>query len=457
MHRTVAEHQDAVEQLLRRSWAGLPSSVMDDGGTAVPLSAARGRVLARDLVAGVDLPPFANSQMDGYALWAGPAAAAEHAPQLSPDGPEHHGRHHPESVDMWESTAYTVGETIAAGAVPGPLAPGSAAPIMTGAMLPDGANAVVPVERAVPAIFGDPGSTVELPATAPGQFVRDRGSDVARGSLAIAAGTVLNAAHLGLAAALGCTELVVRRRVRVLLVTTGDEVLAPGDPAAASGLPAGKIFDANGALLCAALEESGVEVLHHHMVNDDPATFLRLLEGQVENAPGPDGAPEPGCDLVVTVGGISAGAFEVVRLALGSAGAQAQMDFLHVALQPGGPQGLGTFRGVPVVAFPGNPVSSYISVELFLRPALSVLVGAPVPRRRVVATLEHALTSPAGKHQVRRGIYSGPEFESAPSVREVGGSSSHLLGSLAQADALIHIPAGSTELQAGAKVEVWLL
>ncbi|MBP2411284.1 molybdopterin molybdotransferase [Arthrobacter stackebrandtii] len=437
MHRTVAEHQDAVEQVLRRSWAAFPSPVMDDGGTPVPLSAARGRVLARALAAGVDLPPFANSQMDGYAINVG-------EDQL-------------ETADSGQSTVYVVGETIAAGAVPGTLAPGTAAAIMTGAMLPDGANAVVPVERAVPALFAEPGATVELPATSAGQFVRDRGSDVARGSLAIAAGTVLNAAHLGLAAALGCTELVVRRRARVLLLTTGDEVLAPGDPAAAGGLPPGKIFDANGALLRAALEESGVEVLHHHMVSDDPAALLRLLESQVGQVPGHEGPPEPSCDLVVTVGGISAGAFEVVRLALGSAGAQSRMEFLHVALQPGGPQGLGTFRGVPVLAFPGNPVSSYVSLELFLRPALTVLLGAPAPRRRVVATLEHALSSPAGKHQVRRGIYSGPEFESAPSVREVGGSSSHLLGSLAQADALIHIPAGSTELQAGAKVEVWLL
>lgn len=445
MRRTVAEHQEAVERLLRRSWASGPFSAMHDGGTPVPLALARGRVLAADLMAAVDLPPFANSQMDGYAVGV--------------------GEEQPLSADSAKSTSYRVAETIAAGAVPHDLEPGSAAPIMTGAMLPRGANAVVPVELAVPSLFAAPGESVELPATTAGRFVRDQGSDVPRGSLAIAAGTVLNAAHLGLAAALGCTSLAVRRRVRVLLVTTGDEVLSPGDPAAAGGLPPGMIFDANGTLLGAALEEAGVEVLHTHMVRDEPAALLALLDAQLAPAgnefAGNESAGEsgqtPGADLVISVGGISAGAFEVVRMALGSAGPEAEMEFVSVALQPGGPQGLGTYRGVPFLAFPGNPVSSYVSLELFLRPALSQLLGSPVPRRRVVAVLEHALSSPAGKHQIRRGIYSGPEFEAAPSVREVGGESSHLLGSLAQANALVSIPAGVTELQRGAKVEVLLL
>lgn len=440
MRRTVAEHQEAVERLLRRSWATRPLSAMHDGGTPVSLTLARGRVLAADLMAAVDLPPFANSQMDGYAVWVGEE-------QLL-------------SADSATSTSYRVAETIAAGAVPRDLAPGTAAPIMTGAMLPGGANAVVPVELAVPSLFAAPGDSVELPAATAGRFVRDQGSDVPRGSLAIAAGTVLNAAHLGLAAALGCTSLAVRRKVRVLLLTTGDEVLSPGDPAAAHGLPPGMIFDANGTLLGAALEEAGVEVLHTHMVRDEPAALLALLDAQLGAADveaGVESASAPGADLVISVGGISAGAFEVVRMALGSAGPAAEMEFVSVALQPGGPQGLGTYRGVPFLAFPGNPVSSYVSLELFLRPALSELLGSPVPRRRVVAALEHALSSPVGKHQIRRGIYSGPEFEAAPSVREVGGESSHLLGSLAQANALISIPAGVTELQRGAKVEVLLL
>lgn len=450
MRRTVVEHQKAVADLLGGAWKVLLETNGRDGGKLVPLMEARGRVLTGDLVAPIDLPPFANSQMDGYAI--------------------HCNHQQPKSVDSEQSTRYAVAETIAAGSVPAPLAAGMAAPIMTGAMLPHGANAVIPIEKARPSTFAAVGDTVELPATTPGTFVRDQGSDVPSGETVIGAGTLLNAAHLGLAAALGCTELPVARKLRVLLLTTGDEVLAPGDPLAAGGLPPGMIFDANAALLSAALAEAGLEVNQAGVVRDDPAALLRLLEdnvlednvlegnlGGAGSGTSSDGAERPGCDLVISVGGISAGAFEVVKLALANAGPQSDMEFCSVAMQPGGPQGLGTFRGVPFLAFPGNPVSAFVSLEMFLRPALSALLGTPAPRQRVVAGLERPMTSPAGKHQIRRGIYSGPAFESAPSVQEVGGQSSHLLGALAKANALINIPAGVTELQAGAKVEVWLL
>lgn len=435
MRRTVAEHQQAVAELLVQCWSQLPTSAMNDSGTSVPLARSVGRVLAWDLVAPLDLPPFANSQMDGYAVHAGEGS-----------GP----------------ATYRVAPVIAAGAVPAPLQPGMAAPIMTGAPVPAGANAIVPIELALPNHFGA-GGTVQLPATTAGKFVRDQGSDVQRGTVVIPAGTVLNAAHVGLASALGLAGLTVRRRVRALLLTTGDEVLAPGDPAAAAGLPPGMIYDANQALLRACLEEAHVEVTTATTVRDDPAALISLLEASVrteddsvrtedDNA----GESAAACDLIISVGGISAGAFEVVKQALGSS-ADARMDFISVAMQPGGPQGVGTYRGVPFLGFPGNPVSAFVSLEMFLRPALFRAVGSPLPRSRVVAALERPLSSPAGKHQVRRGHYSGPEYESAPSVHEVGGESSHLLGALAQANALIHIPTGATELQAGAKVEVWLL
>ncbi|WP_449372378.1 molybdopterin molybdotransferase MoeA [Arthrobacter psychrolactophilus] len=435
MRRTVAEHQRAVAELLRTRWAALPGSITASqqngkGTTSLPLMAARDRVLVDDLRAPLDLPPFANSQMDGYAI----LVDAEQ----------------PEGVDSAQSTTYRVAATIPAGAVPAPLQPGTAAPIMTGAMLPAGANAVVPIEQAVPAHFAEVGESVELPHTAPGTFVRERGSDVLRGELVIPAGTLLNAAHLGLAAALGLSELTVRRKLRVLLLTTGDEVLSPGDPAAAAGLPEGKIFDANDSLLRASLQAAGAEVVASLVAKDDPQDLLQFLDNFLE-------ATQRPCDLIISVGGISAGAFEVVKQALTVAAEQAQMDFGHVAMQPGGPQAAGSYRGVPFLGFPGNPVSAFVSFEMFLRPALSELLGAPVRRNRVLATLEHAMTSPAGKLQIRRGSYSGPEFESAASVREVGGPQSHLLGALAQANALITVPAGVTELQAGAKVEVLLL
>lgn len=441
MRRTVAEHQHAVEELLRWSWADLLDSATKESGVAVastelPLMQALGRVLATDLTAPVDLPPFANSQMDGYAV--------------------HVAHKQPQGVDSGKSTTYRVAATIAAGAVPAPLLPGTAAPIMTGAMIPVGANAVIPIEQAIPDHFGAAGETVDLPTTAAGTFVRAQGSDVRRGATVIAAGTLLNAAHLGLAAAMGMTQLRLRRKPRVLLLTTGDEVVSPGDPVAADGLPAGMIFDANESLLHASLEAAGVDVIKSLVVRDDPEGLLQLLDEFVgTSAPGTAWAPR--CELIISVGGISAGAFEVVKQALTLAKDHAQVDFGHVSMQPGGPQAAGSYRGVPFLGFPGNPVSAFVSFEVFLRPALSALIGAPAPRQHVIATLERAMSSPAGKLQMRRGIYSGPEFESGASVREIGGPQSHLLGALAQANAFITIPAGVTELQAGAKVEVLLL
>jgi molybdopterin molybdotransferase len=422
MRRTVAEHQTAVRGVLAHAWYGKGgAAVKNDAGARVPLAELAGRVLAADLVAPLDLPPFANSQMDGFAIWAEPGG----------DG---------------TAQSYSVADTIAAGALAPPLKPGFAAPIMTGAMMPEGANAVVPVEQALPPSFPAAGETVVLPVPAPGTFVRSQGSDLPGGSVAIAAGTVLNAGHVGLASALGCTGLMVRRLPRVLLVTTGDEVMLPGDPRAANGLPVGRIFDANMALLRANLLQAGVEVVLAPVVSDDPAALLEVLDGYV----GPNVA---GVDLIISTGGISAGAFEVVKQALDGL----DVDFVSVALQPGGPQALGSYKGVPFLGFPGNPVSGVVSFELFLRPALTALLGAPAPRHKVTAALSHPLNSPAGKYQIRRAVYEGPEYESAASVREVGGPSSHLLGALAQANALIHIPAGVTQLHEGAKVEVWLL
>ena len=504
MRRTVTEHQAAVLALLRHGWAG-----KFDGGEQLPLIEGLGRVAAEDVVAPMDLPPFANSQMDGFAVSSVDFDAG------AAGGP---GRR----------TILRAAATIPAGAVPEALRSGEAAPIMTGAMLPDGADAVVPVERADPPEFPDPRdgtATVSLIGAAAGDYVRAAGSDVRAGSLVIAAGTRLTAANLGLAAALGLTGLAVRRRPHVLLVATGDEVVLPGN-----GLPAGKIYDANSMLLHANLLEAGAEVLAAGLVRDDPAELLRLLDRYLAGGR---------IDLIVTSGGISAGAYEVVKQALAGehsgeqalagehrgqqalageqagqqalagvpsggreqafageqAGQQArtggpdgsqqgnQVEFCSVAMQPGGPQALGTVRGVPFLGFPGNPVSGVVSFEMFLRPALVALTGIARPRVRVRARLTEALASPAGKVQVRRAFYTDPDPAAGPAagapdpaadpaaavvgcaeqataagtVTAVGGPSSHLLGSLAASNALIQIPADVTDLPAGSNVEVWLL
>lgn len=416
MTRTVGEHQQAVLRLLEERLAAAPvrTEILD-------LMRAAGRVLAEDVRAPGSLPSFDNSQMDGYAVRAADLAGSGAAAELPVTAP------------------------IPAGITAPALPPGTAAPIMTGAMLPAGADAVVPIERAEPSAFYAeqdlPGATVRLPTGVPaGEYVRTAGSDIRAGAAALTAGTRLGAAQLGLLAALGIAAVKVRAPLRVLLLSTGDEVVEPGRP-----LAPGQIHDANTTLLAVSLHDAGAEVVRSRIVADSPEVFLSRLRGDLARQP---------ADLILTSGGISKGAYEVVRLALDSDGVQ----FLSVAMQPGGPQGIGTVDGVPFLGFPGNPVSSLVSFEMFLRPALGALTGQPAPRPQVPAVLAEDAVSPAGKHQVRRGRYLPPaEPGAAGTVELIGGPGSHLVHALASSNALVHIPAGGEAVPAGAEVTVWLL
>lgn len=407
MHRTqtrsisVEAHRESVRRLLTPFRTA-------ERIERLPLPAALGRGLAADVAAPVDLPPFANSQMDGFAVRSADLAGG--------------------------GTELRVVAPIPAGAAPDRLVPGTAAPIMTGAMMPPGADAVVPVEEAVPASFPAPGepATVTLPAVPAGNFVRSAGSDVRAGEPALAAGTYLGPGQLGLLAALGLPEVAVYRILRVLLVTTGDEVVEPGEP-----LGPGKIYDANSTLLESSLRQAGLDVIRTGISTDRPEDLATLLRRHA-----------PDADLIVTTGGVSKGAYEVVRQAMEGQ----DVEFLGVAMQPGGPQGIGRFDGVPVLAFPGNPVSCLVSFEMFLRPVLGGLFGSPAPRPVLRARLAEALASPRGKHQVRRGT-----LEPDGTVRLEGGAGSHLVGALAHSNALIHVPEGISELSRGADVEVWML
>jgi molybdopterin molybdotransferase len=400
--RSVDEHRRAVTDALR----GLRPRT-----ETVSLAAAPGRVLAADLVAPLSLQPFDNSQMDGFAIRAADSRAAS-----GEDG----------------RTPFVVVAPVPAGHVPGPLAPGEAAPVMTGAPLPPGADAVVPVEESLPGGFPAPGTRVRLPAGQPaGRFVRRAGEDVVAGDTALVAGQRLTPARIGLAAALGCAELTVRARPRAVLYTTGDEVVAPG---AVRG-PA-QIFDANAAILRAQLAEAGVEVVGAHLVSDDAGAFAARLAEDTERRP----------DFFVSSGGVSEGAYEVVRQVLAPHG-----EFVHVAMQPGGPQGLATPGGVPFVCLPGNPVSTLVSFEMFLRPALTETVGAPASRARRTGPLAEAVRPLPGRTQVRRAVWDGA------TVRMAGGPGSHLLAAAARANALALVPAGGAELPAGTPVELLLL
>ncbi len=417
MRRLVEEHLLEVRALLapivERLEAAPPEMIEVDSPDLL------GRVTARPLHTETPLPPFDNSQMDGYAVRAADLAAA---------GPEHH-------------VALRLARATAAGDPPGVHEAGTASPIMTGAAIPSGADAVVPIEHTLPPRFprlsraGDPepeGTVAFTGPTAAGRFVRRAGEDVAAGTQLLPAGTRLSPARIGLIAFSGTATVAVRPRLRVLLCSTGDE-LAPRE----HELAPGRIHDANTPMLAAALRAVGASV--RTVRSRDSAEQLRAaLE-----------AEGPATDLIVTSGGISAGAFEVVRDALEPSG----VEFVTLAMQPGGPQGLGALdlsgRSVPVVCFPGNPVSALISAEVFLLPTLRALAGLPEHRPREERRLAHAVESPPEKHQVRRGRI---EADGRVSLTAPG---SHLLGDLADAELLAHLPLGTAALPENAPVEIW--
>ena len=403
--RTVEEHRAVVAALF-------PLAPAEE----VRLAQARGRVLAADVVAAVSLPPFDNSAMDGYAVRAADLAGASGA---SP-------------VELAVAADIPAGRSD----VP-PLEPGTVHRIMTGAPMPAGADAIIPVEQT------DGGVTrVRLAAApTPGAHLRRAGEDVRAGDVVLAAGTVLGAPQIGVAAAVGSATVSVRRSPTVLVLSTGSELVVPG-----TALRSGQIYDSNGPMLAAAVEEAGgcAELLR--FVPDDVEQFLDRLRDRLDSGQ---------VDLVLTSGGVSAGAYEVVKDAFTDRG----VTFVKVGMQPGGPQGAGRVAelggvGVGVVTLPGNPVSSLVSFEVFVRPALRAALGHPYPDRPVVtATLGERWRSPTGRRQFRRGVLDAARG----TVREIGTPASHLLGSLARADCLAVVPEDVTELDEGAAVQVWLL
>ncbi len=392
--RSVEEHAQIVSDLLS------PSPV-----TVIGLAQASGLVLARDLIAPIDLPPFPNSAMDGYAVRAADLTGFPITLPVSQDIPA--GRQDTE-----------------------PLAAGTAARIMTGAPMPAGADTIVQVERT------DGGTgTVRIDSAPPaGVHVRRAGEDVVAGAVVLKAGTVIAGPQIGVAAALGFATLPVRRPLEVLVLSTGTELVAPGRP-----LGPGQIYESNSYMLAAAIKAAGAHATVLHFVADDVDAFRTALHAATD-----------GIDLIVTSGGVSAGAYEVVKDALTGQG----VEFAKVGMQPGMPQGAGHFDGVPMVTLPGNPVSSYVSFEVFLRPAIRASMGfRQITRPAVELPLAEAIDSPQGKRQFRRGVLD----PAAGTVAPWGGPGSHLLSWLAGADAMIVVEPDVTHLEAGDHVEVWLL
>jgi len=382
----------------------------------VAIADAAGLALAEDVVAPLSLPGFDNSAMDGYAVLADDVASAtDENPVVVPVA---------EDIPAGRTDTLT-------------LKPGTAHRIMTGAPVPAGATAVVPVEVTDRGV-----ETVEIRAAPkPGQHIRRAGEDVTAGVTVLRSGQVVTPALLGLAAALGLTELTVIPRQRVLVVSTGEELVAAGQR-----LRPGQIYESNAVMLAAAVREAGADVVAAPMTGDDVDEFRHALGTYAGLA-----------DLVITTGGVSAGAYEVVKDSLSGDG----IEFVKVAMQPGMPQGAGRLNGVPVVTLPGNPVSALVSFEVFVRPALRAATGLPSPHRpRRKAVLADGLTSPKGKRQFRRGVLvdeplAGRGSDPVGSVTAYGPPASHHLRWLASANCLLDIGEDVTEMAAGSPVDVW--
>ena len=368
---------------------------------AVPCSA--GRVSAEDVRARVDLPPFASSAMDGFAVRAA-------------DVP---------------GTLAIAGESAAGAPLSGSLEPGHAAPISTGAVVPEGADSVVPIENVV-----REDNRVEIShSVAPGAHVRPRGGDVAAGELVVPAGVLLTPARLAAAAAAGAAELSCARRPRIAVLATGSELVAPGDP-----LEPGQIYETNSLMLSAALAAAGAEILTGPPVADDESALREALERGL------------GADVLVTSGGVSVGEHDLVRAAERDLGVDE--IFWRVSIKPGKPVSFGTRGDTLVFGLPGNPVSALVGCELFVKPALSALQGLAEPLPR----FEPGRLSAGLRRNEERDEFvrarSGLDGD-ALVLEPVTGQESHMIVRSAAADALVHVPRGNGELPAGSTVR-WL-
>ena len=421
-------------------------------GGVVPVEAERiatagalGRVLAAPVTARVSLPPWPNSAMDGYALVASDIAAAREAAPVE---------------------LAVIGDVRAGVAPDVTIRPGTAARIATGARIPDGADAVVPVELTTPLdAAGRPGargrdSTGPLPAVClvhepvpVGGSIRPEGSDLRAGATLLGPGTALTAAAVALIAGAGVSRVGVHRRPRVGVLATGDEVRRPDEPLGPAGIP-----DANGPGLRAQVTAAGAEAIDLGIAADDLADVLKRLRGGIE----------VGADVLIVSGGVSVGPYDVVKAAMEAIG---RVDLWRVAVQPGKPFAFGVAERpdgeAPILVFglPGNPVSSAVTFELFVRPAIRRLAGrADLLRAPDRAILAEPVTKGRGRRAFLR-VVADRDGDGAPirdergrvRVHLAGGQGSHVLSALGAADALAIILEADDSLPAGAEVAIWWL
>jgi molybdopterin molybdotransferase len=438
------EELRSVEQAREAILAAIPGPLPDE---VVPVDRALGRVVARDVAAAVTLPPWDNSAMDGYAVRAADVAAASEAKPVRLD---------------------VTGEVPAGGAADRPVEHGSAIRIATGAPVPDGADSVVPVEQTTPidatGVAGARGRDALGPVPAAilvhavgraGAHVRRRGSDLAEGATILASGAAMTPAAIALAAGAGIASVHVHRRPRVAVLATGNEVRPAGAALGPAGIP-----DANGPGLRALVESAGAVALDLGIANDVQAD----VAGRLRSALG-DGA-----DAIVVAGGVSVGPYDVVKLAFEEIG---EVGLWRVAVQPGKPFAFGTAPrpdGGRALLFglPGNPVSSFVTFELFVRPAIRALAGRRDLFRAVdrAVLLDEVRTAPGRRAFLR--VTAERDSDGAPRRDDRGrvllhlskgpaGQGSHVLSALASADGLAIVAEDVEVSPAGAAVALWWL
>jgi molybdopterin molybdotransferase len=364
----------------------------------VAVADAAGRCLAADAVAAVDLPPFDSSAMDGFAVRAADTPAS----------------------------LRIVGESSAGRPAEGALGDGEAIAISTGAVVPEGADAVVPVE-----IAERLGGEVKVQGVSAGDNVRRRGGDVRAGDVVVPAGTVLGPVQVGALASAGLLRVPCVRAPRVAVLATGSELRRPGEE-----LGPGQIYESNTVLLAAAARSASAEVEVLAAVADDPEATLAALERALQ------------ADVVVTSGGVSVGEHDLVRGSLAALGAEEV--FWRVALKPGKPVAFSVRGDTLVFGLPGNPVSSFVGFELFVRPALLALQGANSPEPPFLpGVLGAALRRNPARDELVRARFDDGE------LRPLSGQESHMIGRAASANALVFVPHGDGELRRGEQVR-WL-
>ncbi len=395
--------------------------------TTVGVDEAVGRVLAEPIVARVTMPPWDNSAMDGFALQAADIAGA---------------------TRRWPKTLQVVGESRAGHAPEVEVRSGTAVRVLTGAMIPDGADAVVPVEDTdAPAGMADlPESVIIRAAAAPGAHIRAAGSDLHQGDRLLEPGIRISPAAVAVIVAAGHGAMRVHRRPRVAILATGDELVEAG-----AALGPGQIHDSNAPALAAQARLVGAEVRRFGIVRDTLAEVERRLAEAIAWA-----------DVVVVSGGVSVGAHDVVKLAFERFG---KLELWRVAIQPGKPLAFGRAVGpdgasVLFFGLPGNPVSTFVTFELFVRPVLRRLSGDRDPLAR--DAVRARLASPMTKSRDRRAflrvtLEPDPERPGSWLAASAGGQGSHVLSALAAADGLAIIPEDMDGLPAGAEVDVWRL